>query len=130
MWKGESAAGLAVWTQGEPLYNAVDKRRVENVKRLLGQGQDPNDDAMRGHGEEQWTPLHRAAAHGHEEMIDALLRAGAGDEEHGQGREAHNAAGDATHDEGAPPASDAASAGAAQGNAAASSGRMQRRCRR
>ena len=77
MWKGESAAGLAVWTQGEALYNAVDKRRVEDVKRLLGQGQDPNDDAMRGHGEEQWTPLHRAAAHGHEEMIDALLRAGA-----------------------------------------------------
>ena len=35
MWKGESAAGLAVWTQGEALYNAVDKRRVEDVKRLL-----------------------------------------------------------------------------------------------
>ena len=67
----------AGWTQGEALYNAVDKRRVEDVKRLLGQGQDPNDDAVRGHGEEQWTPLHRAAAHGHEEMIDALLRAGA-----------------------------------------------------
>jgi hypothetical protein len=34
-------------------------------------------DEQRGHGDEKWTPLHRAAAHGHVEILDALLRAGA-----------------------------------------------------
>lgn len=77
MWKAESLAGRAVWAAGEALYNGVDKQRHETVKRLLGQGVDPNDDAQRGHGAEKWTPLHRAAAHGDEELIDALLRAGA-----------------------------------------------------
>ena len=55
----------------------MDKCRVEDVKRLLGAGMDPNSDEQRGHGDEKWTPLHRAAAHGHVEIADALLRAGA-----------------------------------------------------
>lgn len=77
MWKRKSLAGRAVWAQGEQLYDAVDKLRVEDVKRLLGAGVDPNSDEQRGHGDEMWTPLHRAAAHGNIEMVDALLRAGA-----------------------------------------------------
>jgi hypothetical protein len=28
---------------------------------MLAAGADPNADAQRGHGEESWTPLHRAA---------------------------------------------------------------------
>lgn len=77
MWKGESLTGKAVFVFGDKLYDAVDKQRVEDVKRILGEGMDPNADAQRGHGDEKWTPLHRAAAHGNEELIDALLRAGA-----------------------------------------------------
>jgi hypothetical protein len=77
MWKGETLAGRAVWSQGERLYDAVDKLRVEDVKRILGAGMDPNSDEQRGHGDEQWTPLHRASAHGSVELVDALLRAGA-----------------------------------------------------
>eukprot|EP01052_Picozoa_sp_SAG31_P062884 SAG31_NODE_21844_length_539_cov_1.188636_1_plen_62_part_10 len=55
---------------GDVLYNAVDKRNFDNVKRLLAAGADPNSDAQRGHGEESWTPLHRAAAHGDAECLD------------------------------------------------------------
>ena len=36
MWKSNSLTGRAVWAHGERLYDAVDKLRVEDVKRLLG----------------------------------------------------------------------------------------------
>jgi hypothetical protein len=42
MWKSNTLAGRAVWAHGERLYDAVDKLRVEDVKRLLGAGMDPN----------------------------------------------------------------------------------------
>jgi cytohesin len=45
---------------------------LAQVRRLLGEGA-PVD----GRGYDGWSPLHRAAAYGHEEAVEALINAGA-----------------------------------------------------
>ena len=56
----------------EALYNAAGCNKVDDVKRLLDLGVDPNCQ-----GAFHWTPLHRAALNGHEQVCEVLLQPGA-----------------------------------------------------
>jgi BRCA1-associated RING domain protein 1 len=69
------ASQKKAWRNGKGetcLHMACIKGHSEDVKRLLGEGADPNTKDNAG-----WTPLHEACNHGYKDIVEMLVDAGA-----------------------------------------------------
>ncbi|KOO25174.1 hypothetical protein Ctob_001753 [Chrysochromulina tobinii] len=68
----DTVAAMRMLMRTHMLIEACTSGELAQVRRLLGEGA-PVD----GRGYDGWSPLHRAAAYGHEEAVEALIHAGA-----------------------------------------------------